>query len=312
MDGPTMLAILHERKASSEANTEQKEGGPMKIMIVGDTHGNTVWLRDRIRQAHKYRLDKIIQVGDFGLWDHYDDGFAFLDTTNEELRKAGLKLYWVDGNHENHDRLKWYEKNNPKTQAGHVYIRSHILYIPRGLIWEWDGKRFAGVGGAYSIDKAYRKVGTSWWAGEQLTDTQKNKIVYGGFRRDPVDYLFTHDCSASTPFQGRLKNDPESHAHRQKMDEVARSLRPSFWFHGHMHTKYEWMYPLDHSASHWAQVYGLECDGMFWSWGVLDTETDTFKWCQQFKDDHMLEEKNVQAVEAAKQLFRPAIQGNTP
>lgn len=280
MDGSTWLKQYDERQVLLKIETKDArlEAGPMKIMVVGDTHGNTVWLRDRIRQASKLKMDKIFQVGDFGLWDHEEEGFRFLDCINEELRRAGIKLYWVDGNHENHDRLKWYEKNNPKTGVGHVFIRSHILYIPRGLIWEWSGKRFAGVGGAYSIDKAYRKVGSSWWPGEQITDAQKNKIIYGGLRRDPVDYLFTHDCSTASPFKHRLKDDPESHLHRQKMDEIARSLKPRFWFHGHMHDKYEWNFPLDHAATNWAKVYGLECDLMYWSWGVLDTENDTFEW----------------------------------
>lgn len=280
MDGKTWLSLDEARRLLKDGKYQEErlEAEMTKVMVLGDTHGNTVWTRDKIRLAAKLKVDKIIQCGDFGLWDHSEDGVRFLDVVNEECRKVGIKFYWVDGNHENHDRLSWYVKNNPKTRVGHVFIRSHILYIPRGCIWEWGGKRFAGVGGAYSIDKAYRTVGKSWWAGEQLTETQANKIIRDNSRSDPVHFLFTHDCSDQTPFYGRLKADIESKIHRQRIDKVAKALHPTLWFHGHMHTKYEWMYPLNTDATKWAQVYGFEMDGDNWSWGILDVENSEFTW----------------------------------
>lgn len=247
----------------------------MKVMVLGDTHGNTHWARKMVAKAKKLEVTKIIQCGDFGLWDHHEDGFPFLDAVNKECSDSGVKLYWLDGNHENHDRLEWYRKNNPKTSNGHVYIRSHILYSPRGNRWMWDEKWFMTVGGAVSIDKSGRIPGKSWWAGEQLTDAQLYGIEKAG---NQADYLFTHDCSNKTPFRLRLKADIDSQIHRQKIDRVARVVQPKLWFHGHMHTKYDWMVPLDDHAVNWAQVYGLEMDGDFWSWGILDTETDEFTW----------------------------------
>lgn len=241
-----------------------------KIMVCGDWHGNTKWAVSMVHLAAGLGANKIIQCGDFGLWDHDEAGVRYLDTLNEECRRKGVKVYFVDGNHENHDRLRWYDANNPVTAAGHVYIRSHVFHIPRGAIWGWDGKKFAGVGGGVSVDRARRTPGESWWDGEQLDDSQVYSLPDA-----EVDYLFTHDCPTNAPFMLRLKPDIESQIHRQRMDAVGKILRPNLWFHGHMHERY--MYEFQHQKGY-ARVYGLDMDGEQNSWGIIDTETDQFLW----------------------------------
>lgn len=241
-----------------------------KYMVAGDWHGNTTWAVKMVEQAHRIGINKIIQVGDFGLWDHTLSGVKYLDVLNDQCRMRGVYVYFVDGNHENHDRLKWYDVNNPSSHQGHTYIRSHILHLPRGSRWEWDGKVFVAVGGAYSIDKAWRREGESWWVGETLTDREVEfKVPNNG------DYLFTHDCPTNAPFRFRIKDDPDSHIHRQRMDQVGKKVGAKLWFHGHMHEKYE--YDFRHRQGY-TQVWGLDKDEEQFNWGVLDTDTDTFTW----------------------------------
>jgi len=262
-------------------------GSTKKILILGDTHGDVKWSVSMVARARRQNCSKIIQVGDFGLWDHHEDGVRFLDTLNEACRKHGVKFYWVDGNHENHDRLSWYVENNPRTFNGFVYIRSHILYIPRGLRWNWNDKWFMGVGGAVSVDKEWRlsherKPRTLWWPGEQLTDEQ----VAGLPDDKRVDYLFTHDCPTNAPFRYRLKPDVYSQIHRQRMNVVGNKLKPRLWFHGHMHEKYEYQYPdYGYPDGTRSEVRGLGMNGNFFSaWGVLDTDSDVFTYCPQDPD----------------------------
>lgn len=246
-------------------------GSVNKIIVCGDWHGNAHWANSVVRKAAELGITRIVQCGDFGLWDHVDDGVDYLDSLNAECRKHGVTVRWLDGNHENHDRLAWYDKNNPKTSVGHVFIRSNILHLPRGSRWQWGQKNFVAVGGAYSIDKAYRTEGRSWWAGEQLTDRELAVNVPEG----PIDYLFTHDCPTNAPFKNRFKPDLESQIHRQRMNAVGRKVQPKIWFHGHMHEKYEYFF--EHQTG-LTRVYGLEMDADRYNWGVLHINDGVFEW----------------------------------
>ena len=247
----------------------------MRFVVLGDTHGNTNaalqavdWTRDR-------GMKIIVQVGDFGLWDHKKDGVKFLDTLNERLRLRGVKMHVVGGNHENWDRWEWYVANNPKDYHGFTYLRSHIRIAPKVHTWGWNGKKCLMVGGAVSIDKQWRKAGESWWANEVLTwdEVEAAKAV------GPVDYLFTHDCSNRTPWRDRLKPDLDSMTHRQRIDDILKATTPKFHFHGHMHTKYDWQNLVGDDK--WTQTYGLECDGDWNNMGIFNTDTGVF----QFRGD---------------------------
>jgi hypothetical protein len=142
------------------------------------------------------------------------------------------------------------------------------------------------VGGAVSIDKDHRlqtegnRPRSLWWPQEQLTEDEL-QFAMAKAAKKPVDFLFTHDCPTNAPFGARLKDDPDSHAHRQKMDRLGKVVQPKLWFHGHMHTRYDG-YAFPTYESH-TTVYGLECNpdamhghGSLSWWGVLDTETEKF------------------------------------
>lgn len=243
----------------------------MKIMVLGDTHGETQWTKDIVKRAHRMKVEKIIQVGDFGIWTHEAEGHRFLDTVNEELRRVGIKMYFVGGNHENWDHLNWFQKNNAKSGDGHTYIRSHILYTGRVHRWTWGEKGsekvFQAVGGAVSVDKNWRTVGKTLWLDEEIPES----VVYGLEKAGrQCDYLFTHDAPSCVPMSS-LKPDMDSARHRGLMDRIGRAVRPNLWFHGHYH---KWMeYSFMHQQGY-AFVYGLDRDFQYYSYVLLDTETD--------------------------------------
>lgn len=253
-----------------------------KVLILGDTHGEIKDAINAVDKAVELGIDTILQVGDFGLWDKRYDGVEFLDKLNRAALDANVVVIWVDGNHEDHDRLDWYVKNNPKTTNGHVFIRTNILYSPRGLMWKMHGRTFMSVGGAVSVDKEWRlnkegrsQARTLWWPQEQLTDAQLDGILEK-HKTSRVDVLLTHDCPSNALFGQRLKNDHESLMHRQRMDRLGNAIKPKLWFHGHMHTKYDgYMFPTYESTT---TVYGLDRDGSPWNMGVLDTDNMTFNW----------------------------------
>lgn len=257
----------------------------MKIMIAGDTHGNMFAIKHKVDYA-KYVGDcvRIVILGDFGLWWGHE-GIKFLDEVNDYASKNGVQIFAIPGNHENHEYWDALYTHGPKSK-GWAYVRSNLLIAPKVLDFMWGGKQFAVAGGAVSIDKAYRleyeahKGKKIWSPNEQITDAEVDTLVKSRLGNGvPVDYLLTHDCSNRTPFKHRLKPDIDSQIHRQRIDRVLESLKPKFHFHGHMHEKYDWQNRV--GGDDWTQTYGLECDNHFNSWGILDLETDEFKWAEE-------------------------------
>lgn len=252
-----------------------------KMMVLGDTHGSTQEATFAVQNASALGIGTIIQCGDFGYWPGLG-GVQYLDELNAALIDEDVMLVFLDGNHDWHDQLERDMKYNPKNMWGQVFIRSNILYSPRGCKFKLEGKMFMTVGGAVSVDKQWRTPGKSWWPQEQLSDADLD-VILTRHENSPgkIDYLFTHDCPTNAPFRGRMKNDEESQIHRQRMDRLGKAIQPDMWFHGHMHTKFDgYDFPEYESTT---KVYGLECDGMRWNWGVLDTEDDSFTWGRELE-----------------------------
>jgi hypothetical protein len=79
----------------------------------------------------------------------------------------------------------------------------------------------------------------------------------------------------------------DSERHRVQIDKVIAATKPRFHFHGHMHTKYDWVNTLSHGDSAFrnepwdgpeTRTIGLEAFTDHNSWGVLDTEQDLWYW----------------------------------
>jgi len=141
-----------------------------RIFLTGDTHGSY--------DIHKLsslqfpiskgltKEDYVIILGDFGLvWDtptSKKDEQHWLDWLSS---KPWITLF-IDGNHENHDRLQ-----TLKTVAmfGSVVgqVTNSIFHLRRGHVYTINNNTFFCMGGAYSIDKLYRTPFLSWWPQEE-------------------------------------------------------------------------------------------------------------------------------------------------
>lgn len=236
------------------------------IMVAGDWHGAEHHASKMIYQATQHKANKIVQCGDFGLWDHSFGGVTYLDVLNEQARKYGVKIYALPGNHENHDHWEWYIAHYPRDKYGFTAIRSHISISPKVHYWTWGEKTLAIAGGAVSIDKEYRlnvermsnAPRTLWWDQEQLTDADLPKLVR------KAEYLFSHDGPPNFPLG--LKPDLESNIHRQRMGVVLDAVRPEKVFHGHYHMYIEYDY-------HNIPIIALDRDGTQRNAAILNLET---------------------------------------
>lgn len=228
-----------------------------RVLIAGDTHGDIAQVKYLLEQALLAGADRVIQVGDFGYWPHKA---PFHEHVNRLAMTAGVTFYWLDGNHENFDALE----ADVDTQADEPQqMLANLWYLPRASTWEWEGVRFMALGGAYSIDKAYRREGDSWWSQELLTREQVEKAM----DRGPVDVLLTHDapdgvCPIVTP---DYKGDFTSQGNRKAVSAVLEATSPRLLVHGHYHHRYS-------GKVNGTQVEGLGRDGDgASSWLLIDT-----------------------------------------
>ena len=123
------------------------------IYLTGDTHAkfNRFTTDNFPEQKNLTKDDYVIICGDFGgVWN-------YLGETNEEkywldwLNKKPFTTLFVDGNHENFERLNKYPRM--KYHGGMVHrIRDSVLHLMRGYVFDFDGKKFFTFGGAKSHD----------------------------------------------------------------------------------------------------------------------------------------------------------------
>jgi len=239
-----------------------------KIMLLGDTHGNTMFLKNRvIPAAIDAGVRWIYQVGDFGYWEHTEEGVMFLNSVSNSLTGTGIDLVFIAGNH---DKVSLIErKYNP--MQGFYCIRPGIWYSPNGVTWNVEGTGFIALGGAYSIDKKYRleseeanarkrfndrrfkladsaqdrlmeacredAAETLWFPEEEMTDATMEKILNDV---DPaqVDVILAHDKPYMSNPGIKLSPIPETVPNQRRLQKAVNALQPKLFVHGHLHIRY--------------------------------------------------------------------------
>jgi Calcineurin-like phosphoesterase. len=234
----------------------------MKILIAGDLHGNLSHLRYLGRRAQERGIDQIFQVGDFGFWEHMREGADFINNAERVAVAHGVTVYFLDGNHDKTSLLL--EKYTERDPEGFLVVRPHVRYAPRGHRWTWEGTRFIALGGAYSVDKAWRlelerkpsgKAGRYWFPEEEMTDDDMAKILA---HVDEADVILAHDKPrASSPMWNR-KDIPECWPNQDRLQMAVRTLQPKLYVHGHLH--YRYADRIRCGDDRYTRVEGLHCD----------------------------------------------------
>ena len=120
------------------------------IFVTGDCHGNFERFKPEYfpEQAQMTKRDIVICAGDFGgVW--FGDGRD--EAALDWLESLPFTLAFVCGNHENYDALERYPVKD--WHGGKVHrIRSHVLHLMRGQVFELEGYHFFTMGGAKSHD----------------------------------------------------------------------------------------------------------------------------------------------------------------
>lgn len=214
----------------------------MKIAICGDWHCSYGFALSQIKELHNRGVTDIYHCGDFGYWPHTDLGEQYLKMVSDALTTRGMRLYWVDGNHENFDALEEACKHVPSAYRKKI-IKPGIWYLPRATTFSVDNTNFLAMGGAFSIDKAWRTPHVSWWHQETITegDVQRaiSAITLANVEGYPIDVILAHDAplSANLQLQNGYKDDRESEANRERLQYITDAAAPKYLFHGHYHQR---------------------------------------------------------------------------
>lgn len=186
------------------------------MRLIGDVHGKWGPYKRIIRAGSP----PSIQVGDMGV--------GFVRWPHGELESGPPHALMVKGNHRfirgNHD--------------GPAAARRHSQYIPDGHV-EGD---VMFIGGAASIDAAWRIEGYSWWADEELSMAELQTMIDKYLQVKPR-VLITHDCPEefATVMQhasGRSKLDLRSRT-RDAFQHMWSGHSPELWVFGHWHHNFE-------------------------------------------------------------------------
>ena len=208
------------------------------IYLTGDTHGtNSIY---RLKETdHLKEEDFLIILGDFGcIWSNNEE-----DKVEKKLKAflESLKftVLFIDGNHENHDRLDNLEvEDRFNGKVGRW--ADNVFHLKRGQVLDIDGVSIFVMGGAQSIDKAHRKEFLSWWSQEvpSCREMMEALNVIESIPGKEVDYVLTHTAPQSIIDWHINKNkkmffplDPTANF----LQEVSNILKFKHWYFGHFH-----------------------------------------------------------------------------
>ena len=195
---------LKIRKRATPREKKHKKGdGPM-IYITGDCHGDFEKFDIDIfpEQKEMTKEDFVIICGDFGgIWEKDVSG-CWETKLLDELDSKPFTTLFVDGNHENFDRLYSYPVE--EWNGGKVHkIRPSVIHLMRGQELPSEEEMLEGI---------------------------TNLEAHG----NEVDFIVSHCCATSTQALiggGRYKRDYLN----EYLEKIRQSVQFKKWFFGHYH-----------------------------------------------------------------------------
>lgn len=230
------------------------------IFVTGDCHGDFSKFTEEYfpEQKELTRQDIVIVCGDFGIWHDTPEEREWLAW----LDQRPFTTVFVDGNHENFDRLCGDEFPvvdfcGAKAQQ----IRPGIFHLLRGQVYLFEGKKFFAFGGASSHDisdgildranfqsdrafcefvqrwaiqgKMFRINHLSWWKQELPTEEELAAGLQTLIQNEnKVDYIISH-CAPQEIVAMLGLSDTDRLC--QWFNTVAHTVSFKMWYFGHYH-----------------------------------------------------------------------------
>ena len=227
------------------------------IFITGDTHGDIRRFNNNsfYEQKEMTKDDYVIILGDFGMvWD-YSGESRYEKYWLDWLDEKPFTTLFIDGNHENYDRLDAMEVE--QWHGGKVHkVRPSVIHLMRGQVFDIEGLKVFTFGGASShdikdgvlesgdprikiwskdYDKLFRINKMSWWDRELPSEAEMEEGRQNLDKIDwTVDFILTHCTSASTTAVIGVGNYGQDILTKY-LQEIKEKLTYKKWFFGHHH-----------------------------------------------------------------------------
>ena len=199
-----------------------------QILIVGDIHGKfRPLLSDIVRKGIENCY--LICVGDLGIGSHYSrkGEIEACKDLNAFMQDRNIHFMSIHGNH---DDPSYFKKGSSAPFSNFELLEDYTVR-------ELNGEKFLFVGGAVSIDRLYRREGSSYWRDETF-GLDESKI-------QECDVLITHSAPSWVgPFDKQgisswCKKDTtlwdECLTERKDHDTLLKLSKPKRSYHGHFH-----------------------------------------------------------------------------
>jgi hypothetical protein len=133
----------------------------MPITVIGDVHGKTHIYQKRLRQHFEGK--RTVQLGDMGI------GFKGVG-----LHEMPMNHRWFRGNHDNPELCR----QNKNYLGDHGYLPEDRLFY---------------LAGAWSIDRAMRITGISWWPDEELSIKELGEAFHL-YQQVKPEFVISHEA----------------------------------------------------------------------------------------------------------------------
>jgi predicted phosphodiesterase len=187
------------------------------LLVLGDLHCDRRHLRDLVERAVEERCDALLSLGDLCYLPREAEGRRFLRSAAALLRRAGLELLLVEGNHDDADALS--RARDDARAPGPVPLGFRLHYLAAGTRFRLGGLRCLAYGGAFPVRTS--RGGRDWYRAAARERAAFERLAAGG----EIDLLFCHD--PRTLERGAQARGPFA--------ELAARLRPALVLYAHQH-----------------------------------------------------------------------------
>ena len=188
-----------------------------RLLVFGDLHCDRRHLRGLVERAVEERCDALVSLGDLCYLPGQPEGRRFLRFAGDLLRRAGLELLLIDGNHDDVEALA--RADDRTSTPGPVPLGFRLHHLPAGTRFRFGCLRCLAFGGAYRAWSP--RAGRDWHRTAARERASLMELAGGG----EIDLLFCHD-----------PRTVEHGAHaRGSFAALAAKLRPALVIYAHQH-----------------------------------------------------------------------------
>jgi predicted phosphodiesterase len=188
-----------------------------RLLVLGDLHCDRRHLRDLIERALEERCDALMSLGDLCYLPRNPEGRRFLRSAGALLRRAGLELLLVEGNHDDAESLASARARTPAPAPVPLGFRLH--HLPAGTRFRLGRLRCLAYGGSFPARPP--RPGRGWYRAAARERAACERLADSG----EIDLLFCHD--PRTLDEGAQARGP--------LAMLAAKLRPALVFYAHQH-----------------------------------------------------------------------------